>query len=182
MELELAARIHHRHARAANLSSEISEPSMREERMNAGEIVRDGKTGKAVVAETDITVGEILGRLAELGSVDALLDARPVLTREDVDAALRFAAGAVDRDLAYSAPAPGAGTRQVHEPAAVYGAEEVMGSSVEDALAQLEDEMDRLDYEMDLLRDLKAGLEDAAAGRVVPHADAMRQLRESLRR
>jgi uncharacterized protein (DUF433 family) len=138
--------------------------------MNPGEIVRDGKTGKAVVAGTDVTVGEILAGLAELGSVDALLHVRPALVRADVDAALRFAAGAVDRDLGYGATARGAGTRQVHEPAAAYGNARTV---VVDA-----DEYEGLLDSIELLKGINAAERDLSAGLGIPHERVMAELLE----
>ena len=48
--------------------------------------------GKPCVVGTRITVETILNRFAEHYSMDVLLDDYPTLTREDVEAALTFAA------------------------------------------------------------------------------------------
>ena len=57
--------------------------------------------GKPVIAGTRITVESILERLGAGESIDDLLDAHPRLTREAVNAALRFAADALRADVVY---------------------------------------------------------------------------------
>ncbi|MGH7471759.1 MAG: DUF433 domain-containing protein [Longimicrobiales bacterium] len=57
--------------------------------------------GKPVIAGTRITVESILERLGAGESVDDLLAAHPRLTREAVNAALRFAAEALRADVVY---------------------------------------------------------------------------------
>ena len=47
--------------------------------------------GKPVVRSTRITVEQILRKLSEGMKLDDLLDAYPKLTREDVQAAIRYA-------------------------------------------------------------------------------------------
>lgn len=63
-------------------------------------IVSDAQVmmGKPVGAGTRITVEMILER------IEALLDAHPRLTREGVNAALRFAAEALRADVVYPSP------------------------------------------------------------------------------
>jgi uncharacterized protein (DUF433 family) len=61
--------------------------------------------GKPVIAGTRITVESILERLGAGESVDALLNAHPRLTKEAVQAALRFAADVLRADVVY----PGSG-------------------------------------------------------------------------
>lgn len=69
-------------------------------------IVSDAQVmmGKPVVAGTRITVETILEKLAAGERIEALLDAHPRLTREGVNAALRFAAEALRADVVYPSP------------------------------------------------------------------------------
>ncbi|MGQ0815467.1 MAG: DUF433 domain-containing protein [Gemmatimonadota bacterium] len=60
--------------------------------------------GKPVIAGTRITVESILERLGAGESVEDLLQAHPRLTREAVQAALRFAADALRADVVYPGP------------------------------------------------------------------------------
>ncbi|MBR9989057.1 MAG: DUF433 domain-containing protein [Gemmatimonadetes bacterium] len=60
--------------------------------------------GKPVIAGTRITVESVLERLGAGESIDSLLDAHPRLTREAVQAALRFAADALRADVVYPGP------------------------------------------------------------------------------
>lgn len=64
----------------------------------------DVMMGKPVVAGTRITVESILERLGTGESVEALLEAHPRLSREAVQAALRFAADALRADVVYPGP------------------------------------------------------------------------------
>ncbi len=57
--------------------------------------------GKPVVAGTRITVELILERLGEGETVEQLLQARPRLTREGIQAALSFAARSLKADVVY---------------------------------------------------------------------------------
>jgi uncharacterized protein (DUF433 family) len=57
--------------------------------------------GKPVIAGTRITVELILEKLAAGETVEQLLDAHPRLRREDVLAALDFAARVLRADLVY---------------------------------------------------------------------------------
>lgn len=64
--------------------------------------------GKPVVRGTRITVESIVERLGAGESVDAVVDAHPRLTRDDVLAAVAFAAEALKSvEPARSRPAPG---------------------------------------------------------------------------
>jgi uncharacterized protein (DUF433 family) len=60
--------------------------------------------GKPVIAGTRITVESILERLGAGESVEALIEAHPRLSREAVQAALRFAADALRADVVYPGP------------------------------------------------------------------------------
>jgi uncharacterized protein (DUF433 family) len=60
--------------------------------------------GKPVIAGTRITVESILERLGAGEPVEALLEAHPRLSREAVQAALRFAAHALRADVVYPGP------------------------------------------------------------------------------
>lgn len=64
--------------------------------------------GKPVIAGTRITVESILERLGAGETVDDLLASHPRLTRDAVNAALRFAAGALRADVVY--PTSGEGS------------------------------------------------------------------------
>jgi len=60
--------------------------------------------GKPVVAGTRITVELVLEKLATGRTFEELLDAHPRLTREDILAALAFAASALRADVVYPVP------------------------------------------------------------------------------
>lgn len=66
--------------------------------------------GKPVVVGTRITVEHILESLGAGESVDALLAAHPRLTREDIQAALTFAADVLRSDVVYPQAAPSGGS------------------------------------------------------------------------
>jgi uncharacterized protein (DUF433 family) len=57
--------------------------------------------GKPVVRGTRITVELILEKLAAGETMEEILDAHPRLTREGIQAALRFAAEALRADVVY---------------------------------------------------------------------------------
>jgi len=57
--------------------------------------------GKPVIAGTRITVELILEKLAAGETVEQLLEAHPRLTREAIQAALAFAAEALQADVVY---------------------------------------------------------------------------------
>ncbi|MCZ6678518.1 MAG: DUF433 domain-containing protein [Candidatus Poribacteria bacterium] len=57
--------------------------------------------GKPVVAGTRITVELILEKLAAGETAEQLLEAHPRLTKEDIQAALSFAAQALRADVIY---------------------------------------------------------------------------------
>lgn len=60
--------------------------------------------GKPVVAGTRITVEMLVEKLAAGRSMEEILDAHPRLSREDVLAALSFAAQALRADVVYPVP------------------------------------------------------------------------------
>jgi uncharacterized protein (DUF433 family) len=60
--------------------------------------------GKPVVAGTRITVEMLVEKLAAGRSMEEILDAHPRLSREDVLAALSFAAKALRADVVYPVP------------------------------------------------------------------------------
>jgi len=64
--------------------------------------------GKPVVAGTRITVELILEKLAAGESIEQILEAHPKLTREKIQAALRFAAEALRADVVYPVAEAGA--------------------------------------------------------------------------
>ena len=57
--------------------------------------------GKPVIVGTRITVELILEKLAAGEAVEQILDAHPRLTREAIQAALAFAAAALQADVVY---------------------------------------------------------------------------------
>ena len=62
--------------------------------------------GLPCIRDTRVTVSAVLGQLAAGASIDELLADYPYLEREDVLAALKYAAAAVqERELAVVAPA-----------------------------------------------------------------------------
>ena len=63
--------------------------------------------GKPVVAGTRITVELILEKLAAGESMEQIVDAHPRLTREAIQAALRFAKEALRADVVYPVPEAG---------------------------------------------------------------------------
>jgi uncharacterized protein (DUF433 family) len=64
--------------------------------------------GKPVIAGTRITVELILEKLAAGESIEQILEAHPKLTREKIQAALRFAAEALRADVLYPVAEAGA--------------------------------------------------------------------------
>jgi uncharacterized protein (DUF433 family) len=60
--------------------------------------------GKPVVAGTRISVELILEKLAAGETIEQVLSAHPRLTREAIQAALRFAADALRSDVIYPRP------------------------------------------------------------------------------
>jgi len=57
--------------------------------------------GKPVIKGTRITVELILEKLAAGETIEQILEAHPHLTREGIQAALSFAAGALRSDVVY---------------------------------------------------------------------------------
>lgn len=148
-------------------------------------IVRDGDTGRALVSSSDTPVDEILQALQDGGQFDAALQRHPKLTPAGVAAALRFARLAVERG---GRPARNPrdddfmGVREV--PVHVFnqdvGAAPEFGSelgTLEDSIRAAAERRDQLRYELDLIESIHAGLEDVAAGRVIPHEEVMARLR-----
>lgn len=64
----------------------------------------DVMMGKPVVRGTRITVESILEKLAAREAIDDVVNAHPRLTREDVLAAIAFAARALRADVVYPMP------------------------------------------------------------------------------
>lgn len=62
--------------------------------------------GLPCIRDTRMTVSAVLGQLAAGASIDELLESYPYLEREDVLAALEYAAAAAqEREVAVAAPA-----------------------------------------------------------------------------
>lgn len=136
------------------------------------EIVRDGATGEAIVSGADVPVGAVLERLAVFGSVERVLETFPSLTREGFDAAMRFAADSVRREVPYE-QVSGAGVSRVREAAAAYGVRTDLEGVIEETEAAYQDAR----YDLELAAALRRGFGDLKAGRVVPHAEFMAELR-----
>ena len=64
--------------------------------------------GKPVIAGTRITVELVLEKLAAGETIEQILEAHPKLTREKIQAALRFAAEALRADVVYPVAEAGA--------------------------------------------------------------------------
>jgi uncharacterized protein (DUF433 family) len=142
----------------------------------AQEIVRNGQTGQAIVSGVDVPVEAVLERLALSGSVERVLEAFPGLTREGFDAVVRFAAVAVRREpLPYELP-HGVGVMTARETAPAYGFATRLDEAAEDAEAAYE----QARYDLELTAALRRGFGDLKAGRVVPHAEFMAELRAML--
>jgi uncharacterized protein (DUF433 family) len=135
-------------------------------------IVRDGDTGNAIISGADIPVDAVLERLALTGSVERVLEIFPSLTREGLNAALRFAAIAVQREGPYET-ASEVGVLVAREPAAAYG----LSTDVDEVLEDSEAAWARARANLELMQGLRNGFRDLKAGRVVPHAEFMAELR-----
>ena len=141
--------------------------------MGGKAIVRDGKTGEAVVAGTEVRVSSILEVLAESGSMAAVVERFPVLSADDVAAALAFAARSVRGPAEYAGP-PAAGSAipgRVREAAVAYGR-----ANVDDEIFRVDARIAALSDEADFLRAIRGGLDDVRTGNLVPHDEAMAQL------
>jgi uncharacterized protein (DUF433 family) len=139
-------------------------------------VARDGNTGNAIISGADIPVDAVLERLALTGSVERVLEIFPSLTREGLNAALRFAAIAVQREVPYG-QAPGVGVHVARETAAAaYG----ISTDVDEALEDSEAAWAQARYDFELMAGLRDGFRDLKAGRVVPHAEFMAELRAML--
>lgn len=138
-------------------------------------VARDGDTGRAIVSGADVPVDAVLERLALTGSVERVLEIFPSLTREGLNAALRFAAIAVQREVPHE-PASGVGVYVAREPAAAYG----LSTDVDEILEESEAAWAKARYDLELMEGLRNGFRDLKAGRVVPHAEFMAELRAML--
>jgi uncharacterized protein (DUF433 family) len=141
----------------------------------AQEIVFDGETGQAIVSGVDVPADAVLERLALSGSVERVLEAFPGLTREGFEAVVRYAAVSVRREVRYE-QASGVGVMRVRETAAAYGAQMGLDEATEEAEAAYE----QARYDLELTAALRSGFRDLKAGRVVPHAEFMAELRAML--
>lgn len=138
-------------------------------------VVRDGRTGEAVMAGTGISVAAILRELAGKAGVVAVLEAFPDLTAEDVAAAVAFATDAIGREPLYSEPDPATRPGMVRERALV------SGWGVERSPVFLgSDEYDGLLDEVELLRELCVAQVEIAAGETVSEDEALAYLRGRL--
>lgn len=154
-------------------------------------IVRDGETGRALVASTGTPVDEILQALADGAQFEAVLARHPELTPEAVRAALRFARNSVDREHRH-APGPSFGESMVREqPVHPFNSgsggvgiaeaeDDELEAPVDREIRAAARARERLLYELDIVESIHAGLEDVAAGRVIPHEDAVAFLRDRI--
>ena len=138
-------------------------------------IVMDGETGEPIVTGVDVPVAAVLERLAVSGSVERVLEAFPGLTREGFDAAVRHAAVAVRRPVPYDTVS-GVGVMVAREPAAAYGAWPTLDEAADEVEAAYADAR----HDLELTTSLRRGFRDVRAGRVVPHAEFMAELRAML--
>jgi uncharacterized protein (DUF433 family) len=147
-----------------------------EGRMAEQYVARDGDTGRAIISGADVPVDAVLERLALTGSVERVLEIFPSLTREGLNAALRFAATAVQREVPYE-QASGVGVHVARETAAAaYG----LSTDVDEILEDSEAAWEKARYDLELMAGLRNGFRDLKAGRVVPHAEFMAELRAML--
>ena len=149
----------------------------------AGDIVRDGATGQAIVASTGTLVDTILEALQAGDTRDDVLRAHPGLAPEDIVAAVRFARVAVQRG-GYRMPdeMPRTGGMVAREPAPAHAWPRPPAFSrrppdVESALRSAERERARAAYRLDLIEGVRDGLAQAAAGDVIPHDEVFARLR-----
>jgi uncharacterized protein (DUF433 family) len=148
----------------------------------AGDIVRDGATGQAIVAATGTPVDTILEALQAGDTRDDVLRAHPGLLPEDIEAALRFARVAVQRGGERTPrQMPGYGVMTAHEPAPAYAPPRASAApplpDVRGALQSAERELARSAYRLDLIDSIRDGLAQGAAGDVVPHDELFARLR-----
>jgi len=134
-------------------------------------IVRDGCTGEAMVAGTDVTVPDILVRLATDDGIARVLDDYPDLSREDVIATVNFLINASRADTSQPSPTPPV----IRERQIAYGEPVAV-----DALAAAESEYERVCYELELITGIRDGLRDLRDGKEFPHEQVMAELREML--
>jgi uncharacterized protein (DUF433 family)/predicted transcriptional regulator len=135
-------------------------------------IEMDGATGQPMVSGANVPVAAILERLAALGSVERVMAAFPLLTPEGFEAAVTHAAAAVQVERRYPLP-EGVGVRVAHEPAVAYHAR----VTPEQAAADADEAFEHARYDYELTGALRAGFGDLKAGRVMPHAEFMAELR-----
>lgn len=135
-------------------------------------VVRDGRTGEAMISGTGITVAAILRELAGPAGIAAVLEAFPGLTVDEVAAAVAFATVAINREASYS---------DVSKFAAPLVARETALASTRGAgrnpvfLGQ--DEYEGLLDEVELLRELCVAQVEIAAGETVSEDEALDFLR-----
>ena len=136
-------------------------------------VARDGDTGRPIISGADVPVDAVLERLALTGSVERVLELFPSLTREGLNAALRFAAIAVQREVPYG-QTPGVGVYVVRETAAApYG----LSTGIDEILEDSEAAWEKARYDLELMAGLRNGFRDLKAGRLMPHAEFMAELR-----
>lgn len=136
-------------------------------------VARDGDTGNAIVSGAGVPVDAVLERLALTGSVERVLEIFPSLTREGLNAALRFAAVAVQREVPYE-QGSGVGVYVARETAAAaYG----LSTDVDEVMDESEEAWAKARYDFELMEGLRNGFRDLKAGRLMPHAEFMAELR-----
>src|SRR4051812_46726305 len=129
---------------------------MGEGRMAEQYVARDGDTGRAIISGADVPVDAVLERLALTGSVERVLELFPSLTREGLNAALRFAAIAVQREVPYE-QASGVGVYVARETApAAYG----LSTDVDEILEDSEAAWEKARYDLELMAGLRNGFRD----------------------
>jgi uncharacterized protein (DUF433 family) len=134
-------------------------------------IVRDGDTGRAVVASTGTPVDEILESIAAGGDFGGVLRRHPELTPGAVAAAVQFAKVAVGREVQYL-PRPTPGFTGVREQAAV-----AFNGGGQGTVTLESGEYDDLLYRLDLFEGIFEAERDLDEGNGVPHEAVFAQLR-----
>ncbi|HEU0012732.1 MAG TPA: DUF433 domain-containing protein [Longimicrobium sp.] len=133
-------------------------------------INRDGATGRAMIAGTDVAVADVIAQFAAGDTAVDIVARYPGLTEEGVTAALRFAVLSVDRELRY------APRSDDHDEARERPLHAQAWGQAADAVTVEADEYDELLYRVDVLQGLVCGLGDLVHGRTTPHDQVAAEL------
>jgi uncharacterized protein (DUF433 family) len=137
-------------------------------------IVRDGNTGRALVASTGTPVDDILQAIEDDAQFAGLFARFPELTPAGVAAALRFARNAVGREMRY-VPDPKFGVMELRErPLQPYNAGSARGGTVTLDAGEYGDVL----YRLDLLEGIFDAERELDEGHGVPHEQVFASLRD----